>query len=47
MRKILLIQRGEGRKAQYGKIRKRVEESGYDLKILELLKPNCLIFFSM
>ena len=37
MRKILLIQRGEGRKAQYGKIRKRVEESGYDLKILELL----------
>tara|TARA_B100001939_G_scaffold348222_1_gene374346 strand:+ start:1691 stop:2713 length:1023 start_codon:yes stop_codon:yes gene_type:complete len=36
MKKILLLQKGEGRKTQQSKIKERVEEAGFSFRILEL-----------
>jgi hypothetical protein len=40
MKKILLLQRGDGRRAQQKKIEQRVQEAGYSLKILEIEKKK-------
>ncbi len=40
MEKILLLQNGEGRKAQQENIRSRTQEAGFELAILELDKEG-------